>query len=181
MVPLCHHCWACWCWVNNRVFLFLLHSNSVQLTPTFSLFWLKNNKHSKSGCNMDINGSFIDVLWVTSEIICIYWVQRMPQTTAPQAWRCWPLWHFSGSSLPQYEGILIWNKKAKQLHECIWSCVASFSSKISLRLPDKVYQCLFSFCWYILIWPNWPRSPCCHSVSKTGASFWPVTIFSWCK
>lgn len=76
---------------------------------------------------------------------------------------------------------LHWNKKAKQLHECIWSCVASFYSKNSLWLPAKVCPCLFSFCWYILIWPNWPRSPCCHSVSKTGVCFWPLTIFSWCK
>lgn len=119
--------------------------------------------------------------WVTSEITCLYWVQRMPQTAAPQAWRWWPLWHSSESSLSLYEGKLLWNKKAKQWHGCTWSCVASFYSKSSLCLPDKVYQCLFSFCWYILIWPNWPCSPCCHSVSKTGGCFWPVTIFSWCK
>lgn len=104
---------------------------------------------------MDINGTCIYVLWVTCEITCLYWVQRMPQTTAPQAWRWWPLRHSSESSLSLYEEKFFWNKKAKQLHGCIWSCVASFYSKSSLCLS------------VVIFWPNWPCSPCCHSVSKT--------------
>lgn len=112
----------------------------------FSLFGLKNNKHSKSGCNVDINGSFTDVLWVTPEITCIYWVQRMPQTTAPRP---------EGGGLCDTplrteslcEGKLLWNKKAKQLHELCSKFLFQ-----ELFLPSR--QSLAVFIFFLLVYFN---------------------------